>query len=170
MNRLAAVAKRKDQTLNFAALLCELEEKTIASICRRWGASNDLSDSICWLAGHLNDWKQAAEMSLADFKAPDGPQAILAPACPVARTGAGGKRRERNPDPPRDPPGQVDPTRNGRPLTAGDRCGLKSSRPDRRARARENPPRPLRRPVKREMSTRREAMELARRIIEGKKC
>ena len=148
MNRLAAVAKRKDQTLNFAALLCELEEKTIASICRRWGASNDLRDSICWLAGHLNDWKQAAEMSLADFKrlmAHKQFSRLLA----LWRAGAGGKRRERNPDPPRDPPGQVDPTRNGRPLTAGDRCGLKSSRPDRRARARENPPRPLRRPVKR---------------------
>ena len=68
MARLEAFSKHKDQIINFAALLCGLDEKAIATICRRWGASNDLRDSLCWLACHLDDWKQAKTMTLADFK------------------------------------------------------------------------------------------------------
>ena len=35
---------------------------------RRWGASNELRDGLCLLAGHLDAWPRAAEMPLCDFK------------------------------------------------------------------------------------------------------
>ena len=168
MNRLAAVAKRKDQTLNFAALLCELEEKTIASICRRWGASNDLR-LICWLAGHLNDWKQAAEMSLADFKRLMAHKQF-SPCLPCGaqeRAASGGSeiltrraiRRGKSILPETVAPSPLVTGADLKVLGLTEGPGLgKILHALYDAQLNE------------EISTRREAMELARRIIEGKKC
>ncbi len=68
IKRLDAVAKRKDMILSLSALLAELPRKKISAILRRWGAANDLRDSICWMASHLDDWSEAADISLAEFK------------------------------------------------------------------------------------------------------
>jgi poly(A) polymerase len=66
--RVAAVAARKDLTLTMAALLCELNVATIASMVRRWGAANELRDGLIFLAGHLGDWQRPEALSLADLK------------------------------------------------------------------------------------------------------
>ncbi len=63
-----AVAGRADTTLALAALLCWLPAAEIRRILRRWGASNELRDSICWIAGRVDLWPRAAELPLADFK------------------------------------------------------------------------------------------------------
>jgi len=68
LSRLKALAKRQDLTLALAGLLGSLEPQAIAQIVRRWGGSNELRRSLCWLARHLNDWPEAADLPLAEFK------------------------------------------------------------------------------------------------------
>ena len=63
-----AVAGRTDLVLALAALLGGLVPETIAAILRRWGASNNLREALCWMARHLDLWPRAAEMELAEFK------------------------------------------------------------------------------------------------------
>ncbi|MCJ7543723.1 MAG: CCA tRNA nucleotidyltransferase [Phycisphaerae bacterium] len=65
---VAAVAGEKDIVLALAALLGGLGPETIAAMLRRWGASNELRAALCWMAGRMDLWPQAAEMELADFK------------------------------------------------------------------------------------------------------
>jgi tRNA nucleotidyltransferase/poly(A) polymerase len=66
--RVEAVAAGKDFELALAALLGELSPREIRRIVRRWGAANEVRDGLCWIARHLHDWRNAAEMPLADFK------------------------------------------------------------------------------------------------------
>ena len=68
VRRVEAVARRRDVVLALGALLGELPVRTIRKIVRRWGASNELRDSLCLLSRRFGDWRGAAEMSLADFK------------------------------------------------------------------------------------------------------
>ena len=66
--RVGAVARRKDLTLAMGALLGDLPRRTIASMIRRWGASNDLCGALQWLAAHADDWRDVGRMSLAEFR------------------------------------------------------------------------------------------------------
>lgn len=68
VERVAAVAGRRDVLLTLAALLGELPPKSVVASVRRWGASNDIRDAVCWIAEHLGGWRGAMELSLADFK------------------------------------------------------------------------------------------------------
>jgi tRNA nucleotidyltransferase/poly(A) polymerase len=65
---VAAVAARRDVVLAMAALLGGLDPAAIASIVRRWGASNELREALCWMAERLDLWPRAAGMELAEFK------------------------------------------------------------------------------------------------------
>lgn len=66
--RVGAVAKRLDLTINLAALLAELDQEQITAILRRWGASNQLRDDLCFMAKNLELWATAAKIGLSDFK------------------------------------------------------------------------------------------------------
>jgi tRNA nucleotidyltransferase/poly(A) polymerase len=68
---VAALAPRRDATLNFAALLCELPPADIEKITRRWGASNEFRRTLLLLATNADGWQRAAgatAMSLAELK------------------------------------------------------------------------------------------------------
>jgi len=66
--RVQAVARRHDLTLAMGALLMDLPVAAIRKRLRAWGASNDLRDSLCFLAAHRDAWREASEMPLCDFK------------------------------------------------------------------------------------------------------
>lgn len=66
--RVDAVAKRKDLTLTLGALLAELPARAVASKIRRWGASNDLRNSLVWLGEHIRQWGDLKAMPLASFR------------------------------------------------------------------------------------------------------
>ena len=66
--RVEAVAARRDLLLALAALLAEIPAGAIRRRIRRWGASNELRDGLCFLTGALGLWRDAAEMPLCDFK------------------------------------------------------------------------------------------------------
>jgi poly(A) polymerase len=68
MRRVAEVAKRKNLTLTLAALTAELPGPAISRMVRRWGASNDLRDSMQWLTAHAGQWPDAPAMPLAAFR------------------------------------------------------------------------------------------------------
>lgn len=68
MKRVSAVAGRKDFILTLGALLAELSAVSIRKIVRRWGASNELSDGLCYLSKNLPLLSTASEMPLCDFK------------------------------------------------------------------------------------------------------
>ncbi|MFW6132784.1 MAG: CCA tRNA nucleotidyltransferase [Planctomycetota bacterium] len=68
VERVRFVAGRRDPALALAALLCDLSPRDIRRVLRRWGASNELRDALCWLAGRLDDWRRAAELPLCAFK------------------------------------------------------------------------------------------------------
>ena len=68
VDRVEAVARRKDFTLTLAALLVELGPKAIRRMIRQWGAANELRDALCWLAEHYGRWGGAVDMPLCDFK------------------------------------------------------------------------------------------------------
>lgn len=68
LERLNIVASKRDMVLCFAAILCALPRGQIRRIIRRWGGSNDLRDSLCWMSEHLQDWQDASSMSLARLK------------------------------------------------------------------------------------------------------
>ncbi|RPI60104.1 MAG: CCA tRNA nucleotidyltransferase, partial [Planctomycetaceae bacterium] len=59
ISRVRRVAGRKDVVLTLAALTAELAVKDIVAMLRRWGASNELRNSLTWMAEHLDDWKTA---------------------------------------------------------------------------------------------------------------
>jgi len=66
--RVSAVAGRRDLVLSLAALLCELPERAIGRMARRWGAANELRDAVAWIARHLDDWRSAADLPLAELR------------------------------------------------------------------------------------------------------
>ena len=66
--RVEAVAKGRDVILTMGALLAELKPQSIRRIARRWGASNQLAEGLCFLAEHMNDWPEAPQMPLCEFK------------------------------------------------------------------------------------------------------
>jgi len=66
--RVASVARRRDLLLTLGALLADVPAGSIRKRIRRWGASNELRDGLCFLVGNLPLWRQAAEMPLCDFK------------------------------------------------------------------------------------------------------
>ncbi len=68
VRRAKVLAGRRDLTLVLAGVLAELPTSQIRKITRRWGASNDLRDELCFLAEHLDAWQTAGEVSLAEFK------------------------------------------------------------------------------------------------------
>jgi len=68
VRRAGEVAARKDFPLTLAAVLGDLPQGTIRRIVRRWGASNHLRETLCWLARHGDDWRDAPQMPLCDFK------------------------------------------------------------------------------------------------------
>jgi poly(A) polymerase len=68
VKRVGAVESRGDLTLAIAALLCELTPKVISKIIRRWGASNDLKNALCWISSNLASWTEACDMPLCEFK------------------------------------------------------------------------------------------------------
>jgi len=68
MYRLEAVAGRRDSVLALGGCLLELPAEKVRRIVRRWGASNELRDALCWMARHHQDWRAAAEIPLCQFK------------------------------------------------------------------------------------------------------
>ena len=68
LQRVEAVAGRRQMGLSLGALLAGLPAGDIRRIARRWGASNDLAAELCFYGDHLGDWPQAAAMPLCDFK------------------------------------------------------------------------------------------------------
>ena len=66
--RVDAVAKRKDLTLTLGALLAELPAKAVARMIRKWGASNDLRNSLAWLGENIHQWRDLKAMPLASFR------------------------------------------------------------------------------------------------------
>jgi len=68
VRRLGVVAKRKDATLAFGALLAELPAEDIRRMIRRWGAPNALLEAVLWMSRHLDDWATADGLELCDFK------------------------------------------------------------------------------------------------------
>jgi len=66
--RVEALAAHRDVVLTQAAMLADLPRPTISKIIRRWGQSNGLRDSLCWMAEHVNDWQEAADWPMARFK------------------------------------------------------------------------------------------------------
>ncbi|NLW86942.1 MAG: CCA tRNA nucleotidyltransferase [Planctomycetes bacterium] len=68
VDRLAAVAAKKDLHSALGAVLAEVGPRDIAEITRRWGGSNEIKNSVLWQSKHLHLWAKAPEMSLAEFK------------------------------------------------------------------------------------------------------
>ena len=68
LRRVRAVAAEADLVLSLAALLGRTGPRAIGRIARRWGASNDLRDSLAWLAGRIDGWRTADDLSLAEVK------------------------------------------------------------------------------------------------------
>ncbi len=68
VRRVQSIQVRRDALLALSAVLAELPHKDIVAITRRWGASNQMRDCTCWMAAHLNDWANAADMPLCGFK------------------------------------------------------------------------------------------------------
>lgn len=68
IGRVEAVAARHDTTLAFGAMLADLPASVIRKVTRRWGASNDLARAVVWMAEHLNDWPEAPDLRMCDFK------------------------------------------------------------------------------------------------------
>jgi len=68
VERVSAVAKRRDLTLALGALLLDVPPTDIRRIVRRFGASNELRDALCLMAERHDEWRRAAEMPLHTFK------------------------------------------------------------------------------------------------------
>ena len=68
LRRADGVAQYADATLTLTALLAGLDRAAIGRIVRRWGAANELRDTILWIARHLDDWRHAPEWPLCRFK------------------------------------------------------------------------------------------------------
>ena len=67
-DRVARLAGRRDVVLAFAGLLADLPPAEVRRLIRRWGAPNELRDTVCFLARRLNEWRTAADLPLCDFK------------------------------------------------------------------------------------------------------
>ncbi len=65
--RMELLAIHRDYVLLMAALLAELPAETIRALARAWGGSNLLKDSLLWLSTHHRHW-QRPDMSLAQLK------------------------------------------------------------------------------------------------------
>lgn len=68
VRRVEKLAGQGDLILTVGALLCDLPGKTICRIVRRWGASNELRNALCWFCAHRDDWRTADGIPLCDFK------------------------------------------------------------------------------------------------------
>ena len=68
LRRVETVARRRDPLLTLAALTVDLPARAIRRMLRAWGASNDVRNALCWLAGHHADWPRAPQMPLCDLK------------------------------------------------------------------------------------------------------
>ncbi len=68
MARLATVAGRQDVLLSLAAMFVGAGSRAVGKIVRRWGASNEIKRSLCWMSDHLHDWQTATDMAMCDFK------------------------------------------------------------------------------------------------------
>lgn len=68
IERVEGVADGSDGGDALAAALCELDAPAIGRLTRRWGASNEVRDALCFAARHLGLWSVAAEMPLCEFK------------------------------------------------------------------------------------------------------
>ncbi len=68
LERVDALAGERDATLIFAAWMLDMPARSIRRICRRWGASNDFRDALCFLAERRDGWRDAAEAPLCGFK------------------------------------------------------------------------------------------------------
>ncbi len=68
IDRVESVARRQVASLAFGALLADLPSATIREIIKRWGAANALRGELCFYSDHLGDWRTAADMLLSDFK------------------------------------------------------------------------------------------------------
>ena len=68
VERVESLAKKRTFTLTLGATLAELPPRTISTLVRRWGASNDLRAELCFYSQHLDDWRRAADLQLSEFK------------------------------------------------------------------------------------------------------
>jgi poly(A) polymerase len=68
LQRVGLLAAREDEVLSLGGLLCDLDERTIRRILRRWGGSNALRDAVCGFSAQRDDWREAAEEPLHAFK------------------------------------------------------------------------------------------------------
>jgi poly(A) polymerase len=68
VQRVGAVSDRCDLVLAAGAMLGELEPGVISRIIRRWGASNELRNSLRWMGENMSKWRHGADMQLCDFK------------------------------------------------------------------------------------------------------
>jgi len=68
VDRVEALAGRKDATLALAGLLLEMPGRTISRRIRAWGAGNELRDGVRWIAENASGWRRAADEPLREFK------------------------------------------------------------------------------------------------------
>ncbi len=68
IDRVGYVAGRGDLVLTLGALLIDLAPAAIGKLTRRWGASNELRDGLCWMVRKRDQWPDAAEIELCQFK------------------------------------------------------------------------------------------------------
>jgi len=66
--RLTILPERRDCSLALGGLVCELPAADIRKLVRKWGASNELKEELCFYAKHLDRWVDAESMPLCDFK------------------------------------------------------------------------------------------------------
>jgi poly(A) polymerase len=68
VDRVSALAAGKDGTLAMMTLLCDLPARAIRKRLRHWGASNALRDAVLWAHTHRDEWADAADKPLCEFK------------------------------------------------------------------------------------------------------
>jgi tRNA nucleotidyltransferase/poly(A) polymerase len=68
VRRVAMLSERKVPSLALAAMLSDVPPRTISKITRRWGASNHLRDKLRFHSRCLDDWRSAEDLPLCDFK------------------------------------------------------------------------------------------------------
>lgn len=161
------LARRGDLPLTLGAMMLELDARAISRRLRAWGASNDLRDAICWLAVRREGWRTAADARLCEFKrlqAGEHFRRLRTIWAIVERRETGGLTQARR---IARRAGQIAPeTINPPPLLTGEdlkrQIGLSEGKRLGRVLAE------LRdRQLDEEISTPREALELARRLVQG---
>ncbi len=68
LRRVESLAQKSSTDLILGALLANLPTRQIRKIVRRWGASNQRRDQLCFYSQHLSDWQTAATLPLCAFK------------------------------------------------------------------------------------------------------